>query len=180
MKFTVNTDVLQQEHLSIGDFLVFLMGYYGVNYKECYNRLVQDKLISPNVFKPDEMILSNNTKDLVSNILISSDEKVLNYDLDFNSLAIKLQEMFPSGNKPGTTYSWRDKTSTIVFKLKTLVAKYGFIFTEEEAVKATKEYINSFEGDEKDKMQLLKYFILKTNKDDEMESMFMTFIENNR
>ena len=140
MKITVNTDVLQYEHLSLGDFLVLLMGYYGVNYKESYNRLVQNRLINPNVFNPDEIVLSNNSKDLVSAILISSDDKIVNGDIDYLALAKELQALYPKGNKSGTTYSWRDKSETIAHKLCTLVVKYDFSFTEQEAVRATEEY----------------------------------------
>ena len=81
--------------------------------------------------------------------------------------------------KKTETYNWRDSTEVIAFKLRTLVAKYGFIFTEDEAIKATKEYVESFEDDNKN-MKLLKYFILRTSKDDSIDSMFMTIIENNR
>ena len=34
MKITVDWDVLQREHIPIGDFLVMLMGYYDADYKE--------------------------------------------------------------------------------------------------------------------------------------------------
>ena len=65
----------------------------------------------------------------------------------------------------------------------TLFVKYDFAFTEEEAIKATEEYVNSFR-DHQDRMMLLKYFILKTTKSDDdlndINSTFMTFIENNR
>ena len=179
MKITINTDVLQRNNITLGEFLVLLMGYHDIVYKEQFDKLIRDGTISKNVFNPNEIVLSNNTRDLIAKILMESDEKVINYGIDFEKLASKLQELFPSGYKSGTTYSWRDRTEVIAFKLRTLVAKYGFIFTEEEAIKATKEYIDSFDED-KEKMQLLKYFILKTKKDGEIDSMFMTIIENNR
>lgn len=179
MKFTVNTDVLQSENLSIGDFLVLLVGYYNINYKECLDRLARNNIININVFNPNEVILSNNTRDLVSTILISSDDKIINGGIDYLTLAEELQAIYPKGNKSGTTYSWQDKTEVIAHKLCTLVVQYDFSFTEQEAIRATEEYVKSF-SDDKSHMQLLKYFILKTNKDGDMESMFMTIIENNR
>lgn len=179
MKFTVNTDVLQHEHLTIGDFLVLLMGYYNINYKQCLDRLVENKLISTNVFNPDEIVLSNNTKDLITSILISSDDRITDSNMDYTALAQKLQALYPKGNKSGTTYSWTDSSSLIANKLCTLVVKYNFSFTEQEALKATEEYVKSFSND-LSHMQLLKYFILKTTNNNDMESMFMTIIENNR
>ena len=130
MKITINTDVLKREHLSFGDFLVLLIGYYDLSYKEIQEKLIRDGTVQPNVFNKDAMVLSNNTKDLVAKILMESDNKILSCGLDFNTLAARLQEIYPSGNKSGTSYSWRDSNETIAQKLRTLVAKYGFFFTE--------------------------------------------------
>lgn len=179
MKITIDTEILQRNNLTIGEFLVMLFGYCDVKYKENFDKLVEKSIINKNLFDKDSMVLSNNTRDLIARVLIESDAKVMGYDLNFEELAKKLQDIYPQGNKPGTTYNWKDNTAVIAFKLRTLVAKYGFIFTEDEAIKATKEYVESFEDDNKN-MKLLKYFILRTSKDDSIDSMFMTIIENNR
>lgn len=179
MKITIDTEILQRNNLTLGEFLVMLFGYCDVKYKENFDKLIEKSIISKNVFDKDSMVLSNNTRDLIAKVLIESDAKVMGYDLNFEELAKKLQDIYPKGNKPGTTYNWGDYTAVIAFKLRTLVAKYGFIFTEDEAIKATKEYVDSFEDDNKN-MKLLKYFILRISKDDSIDSMFMTIIENNR
>jgi hypothetical protein len=179
MKITIDTEILQRNNFTLGEFLVMLFGYCDVKYKGNFYKLVEKSIISKNLFDKDSMVLSNNTRDLIAKVLIESDAKVMGYELNFEELAKKLQDIYPKGNKPGTTYNWGDNTTVIAFKLRTLVAKYGFIFTEEEAIKATKEYVESFEDDNKN-MRLLKYFILRTSKDDSIDSMFMTIIENNR
>lgn len=180
MKITINTEVLQRENLSLGDFLVLLIGYNDMDYKESFDKLVNRGIIQPNVFKKTSMVLSNNTKDYISKLLMDSDDKIVNSGFDFDHLARKLQDIYPQGLKPGTTYSWKGSTEIITHKLKTLVVKYNFPFTEEEAIRATKEYVSSFGKDNK-KMSLLKNFILTTKFDShEMNSMFMTIIENNR
>lgn len=179
MKITIDTEILQRNELTLGEFLVMLFGYCDFKYKENFDKLVEKNLISKNLFDKDSMVLSNNTRDLIAKVLIESDAKVMGYDLNFEELAKKLQDLYPKGNKQGTTYNWRDNTAVIAFKLRTLVAKYGFIFTEDEAIKATKEYVESF-GDDNKNMKLLKYFILRTSKNDDMDSIFMTIIESNR
>lgn len=179
MKITIDTEILQRNNFTLGEFLVMLFGYCDVKYKGNFDKLVEKSIISKNLFDKDSMVLSNNTRDLIAKVLIESDAKVMGYELNFEELAKKLQDIYPKGNKPGTTYNWGDNTTVIAFKLRTLVAKYGFIFTEDEAIKATKEYVESFEDDNKN-MRLLKYFILRTSKDDSIDSMFMTIIENNR
>ena len=183
MKITINTEVLKKQHLTMGDFLVMLIGYYGINYKETLDKLIRDGTLEKNVFNPYDMVLSNNTKNLVAGILLESNEKANSLGIDFEALAEKLQGIYPDGMKPGTSYYWRGDTTTIAMKLRALVAKHGFTFTEEEAVKATKGYVDSFKGKDLKQMSLLATFILKTKRQpdgNEVDSMFMTIIENNR
>lgn len=179
MKITIDTEILQRSNLSLGEFLVMLFGYCNVKYKENFDKLVEKNIISKNLFDKDSMVLSNNTRNLVTSILRKSDNRVKESTIDFTELAKKLQDIFPQGCRSSTTYSWRDKTETIAQKLRALVVIHHFSFTEEEAIRATKEYVDSFNED-KEKMQLLKYFILKTHSDKNIDSMFMTIIENNR
>ena len=98
----------------------------------------------------------------------------------FNILADKLRELYPEGRKEGTNYYWRDSTKIIARKLKALDKKYGIDFTDEQAINATKRYIDSFNGNYT-YMQLLKYFIMKNVlKDGELEetSQLLSYIEN--
>ena len=62
MKITINTDVLHEENLSLGDFLALLIGYYDLDYKDSFYRMIESKLAAPNVFHEDSLILSDNTK----------------------------------------------------------------------------------------------------------------------
>lgn len=178
MRITIDTEILNKEHLTLADFLVLLIGFYDLNYKDSLDRLIRDGTIDLNLRKDGSFILSNNTKNLILRVLTESNDKVKNIDIDFEDLAKKLQAIYPKGNKPGTTYDWRDTTETIAQKLRVLVVKYDFIFTEEEALRATKDYVSSF--DDLQHMHLLRNFILRTNKDKTIDSMFMTLIENNR
>lgn len=183
MKITINTDVLKKYNLTLGEFLVMLLGHQDVDYEQCFNRLVEAKIIEPNLFSKMSVVLSDNSKDLVAKILVESDDKIVNSTIEnFDTLAYELQLLYPHGIKPGTTYSWRGTTSEIAQKLRILIVKHNFNFTEMEAVNAVKEYVSSF-NDYK-YMQLLRNFILKTTDDGfghkEIDSLFMTIIENNR
>ena len=126
-------------------------------------------------------MVSDKIKDLISTIAIDSDKNVIDKDSEFIELANELRELYPAGRKEGTTYMWRGTTAEIAKKLKTLVVKYKYSFTREQVLKATKDYINSFNGNYK-KMRLLKYFILKSEKDADdninIISELMTLIEN--
>lgn len=76
-----------------------------------------------------------------------------------DALALKLQELYPVGKKAGTSLNWRDAPSVISKKLSDLIES-GEEFTDEEAIEATKSYINSFNG-RYETMRVLKYFISK-------------------
>ena len=175
-KVSINKDVLEKNNLSMDEFLVLLLTYNKANIQEVKQSLVEKGLADFSVFD-DELVISSTTKDLITSISIDSDVKVLSKDKEFRELAEKLKELFPKGKKAGTTYMWRDSTAVIARKLKTLVVKYDYQFTEEQAIKATKAYVESFNGDYT-YMQLLKYFILKSLPDGEIKSDFMSYIEN--
>lgn len=175
-KVSINKDVLEKYNLSMDEFLVLLLTYNKANIREVKQSLVEKRLADFSVFD-DELVISSTTKDLITSISIDSDVKVLSKDKEFRELADKLKELFPKGKKAGTTYMWRDSTAVIARKLKTLVVKYDYQFTEEQAIKATKAYVESFNGDYT-YMQLLKYFILKSLPDGEIKSDFMSYIEN--
>lgn len=96
------------------------------------------------------------------------------YDL----LAKKMQEIFPSGRKTGTNLMWRDSYAIISKRLKAVVKKYKVDFTDEEALAATKKYVNSFGGNLQ-YMQVLKYFIIKKDlTTGEENSQFLSYLEN--
>ena len=99
---------------------------------------------------------------------------------NIKDLASELQKLFPAGKKPGTNYYWRGFKQEIIKKLETISNKFDFEFTKEQAINATKRYVDSFNGDYR-YMQLLKYFILKnkiTENGTEIKSSFMEYIEN--
>lgn len=181
MKWTIDSNILDKYNLSMDEFVLLLFLARGGNIQECMNSLLAKKWAERNIFHPDQVVLSLETKETVQGILLDSDRLVNGKQDDFESLANQLREIFPKGNKAGTNYNWRGSTAEIARKLKNLVVKYGCRFTEEEAIEATKAYVASFNGDYK-YMKLLKYFLLKTprnnNGDVEIESDFMTYLEN--
>ena len=142
-------------------------GLITYNHLDRYNLPIQPKLTREGV-------------ELVESIFLNSEFKGdKGVDTDrYDELADKLRELYPKGRKEGTSYLWRDSHAKIANKLRTLVKKYNFKFTDEQAISATKRYIESFNGNYS-YMQLLKYFILKKDKDTgEENSQLMSYIEN--
>lgn len=179
MNISISEEVLSKWGLSIQEFLFLLFSVKEGDINECISSLIRKGWVDKNLFDATKVVISNNRKEDIATILVDS-EKV-ETKLEFEELADKLREIFPKGKKPGTTYMWRDTTAVIAKKLKILVTKYNCKFTEEQAIKATQAYVNSFGGNYK-YMQLLKYFILKTptnaSGDVELRSDFMSYVDN--
>lgn len=181
MKLTIDQTILDKNGLTLEEFLVLYLGAKDVDIESVSQSLIARGLADKDLFSNGRIVISDKVKDLVSTISIDSDKNVIDKDSEFTELATELREIYPAGRKDGTTYMWRGTTAEVAKKLKTLVVKYGFTINKEDVVKATKEYVSSFNGNYR-YMQLLKYFILKSVKDADgnvdIKSELMSFIEN--
>ena len=202
MKITIDDDALNKVGITIEEFLLWYLYMRGSNLKELEHSLFSKNLISydNNEFiligedaiketHEDGTLLSNeeralfqesiklsqHQKNLLSSVLVDSNGKNIRDDW-FLKVAKEMRELFPQGKKPGTPYYWRDSITTIIDRLKNLKKKYKAEFTEQEAIDATKSYVESFNGDYR-YMQLLKYFIYKMD-GPEIRSDFLSYIAN--
>lgn len=181
MKLSIDKEILEANNLTLEEFLVLCLGINNTDIRKTVNSLINKGFADKDLFTDNKIYISTKIKNLLASMVINSDKNVINKDEVFTDLAIKLRNIYPAGRKPGTTYLWRGTTMEIAKKLKTLVVKYGYTLNENEVIEATKEYINSFNGDYR-YMQLLKYFILKSVKDadgnTDIKSELMSIIEN--
>lgn len=129
--------------------------------------------------EPINARLTQSGIDMIETIFLNSEFKLPNSEEDrFDRLAKQMQELFPKGKKPGTSHMWRDSHAIIAKRLKAIVKKYNATFTNEQALEATKKYVESFNGDYQ-YMQVLRYFISKRNlTTGEETSQFLSYIEN--
>lgn len=89
----------------------------------------------------------------------------MNVDDDFfETLANKLRELWPPGEKDGK-YPWRDSVPNLVHRLEFLWKERNFKdkYTLDDCLMAARRYLAQFETNVK-YMQVLKYFIFKQNK----------------
>ena len=181
MKLTIDQTILDKNNLTIEEFFFFFLSAREVDIGVISQSLVAKGLADKDLFSSGKLVFSDKVKDLLSTISIESDKNVIDKDSEFTELATELREIYPAGRKDGTTYMWRGTTAEVAKKLKTLVVKYGYTINREDVLKATKEYVNSFNGNYR-YMQLLKYFILKSVKDADgnvdIKSELMSLIEN--
>lgn len=178
MNISISEKVLSKYGLSLEEFLLLYLCSREINLTSLAESLVNKGLANRDLKDSSSVVVSDNAKDFIASVLISSAKVVLDKHSDFSELANKMRELFPAGRKAGTTYYWRDSVPVIARKLETLVTKFDVEFTEEEALNATRRYIESFNGDYR-YMQLLKYFILKTDRSTgEIKSEFLSLIQN--
>ena len=93
-----------------------------------------------------------------------------------DELAKELQNLYPKGKKPGTNNYWRGNFPEIRDRLINFFKKVGD-YPNDVVIQATKNYIDSFQGDTR-LMKTLKYFISKKRMDGNIEYDLLTFIEN--
>ena len=181
MKLTIDQMILDKYNITLEEFLVLYLSAKEVDIKSVFQSLIAKGFADKDLFSNEKIVISDKIKDLISTISIDSDKNIIDKDSEYMELATELRELYPAGRKNGTTYMWRGTTAEVAKKLKTLVVKYGYTLNKEKVIKATKDYISSFNGNYR-YMQLLKYFILKSVKDadgnTEVKSELMSLIEN--
>lgn len=185
MDFHINKEILAKSGISVDMAFYLASIYFDKPYTyDTFDVASKQGLITYNHLDrynlPIQPKLTREGVELVESIFLNSEfkgDKGIDTDR-YDELADKLRELYPKGRKEGTSYLWRDSHAKIANKLRTLVKKYNFKFTDEQAINATKRYIESFNGNY-NYMQLLKYFILKKDKDTgEENSQLMSYIEN--
>lgn len=131
-------------------------------------------------FNPISWTITEKGMEVLNNIIKTSKEVNRRKEKELEELAKKLKELYPSGKKPGTPFYWAEGKTLIVRRLQLFFRKYGE-YPPEEILKATKAYINSFNGDYT-WMRILKYFIFKevkgVNGEIEGTSDLLNYIEN--
>lgn len=178
MNISINEKILDKYSLTLEEFLVLFLCSRECDIEATIKMLIMKGIVDRDIYNNVSAVVSNNTKELVASIIIDSEPAVINKDEEFDALAEKMRELYPAGKKAGSTYYWRDSVPVISRKLKTLVAKFGVQLTEEKVLEATQRYIDSFNGNYT-YMQLLKYFILKTDKlTGEIRSELLSYLEN--
>ena len=178
MRYTIDDAILSKYNLTEEEFIALVVSFRDLDIQRGNDNLVAKGIADRNIYDRTKIVLSNNTKNMIGSIIVDSDKETINREEEFLDVAQSLRELYPKGKKPGTTYMWKDSNTIIAQKLKTLVVKFGYKFTKEQAIEATRRYIESFRGDYR-YMQLLKYFILKTDRSTgEIRSDFMSYIDN--
>lgn len=192
MRITIDSEVCTQNDISLEAVLYLLSLTLNKpitqkTIKEAWNKgaiLVHETAPNGDILS---VTIEKQGKELVDTILTESTFDVTSTSEEkedrYLRLADKLREIYPKGRKEGTAYMWRDSRAVIAKRLKSLAEglakENGISFTDEQAINATRKYVESFNGDYKF-MQLLKYFIWKSSDENirDKNSQLLSYIEN--
>ena len=176
MKISIDTTIFHNEDITSLEFTVllyYILGGTGIlNEEICSSLWNKSYLIKEETGYSWNKNMNGKLNGWLASSAISRDKQ-----LDNEVLAKSLQELFPKGIKENTIYPWRDSTKIIAERLTLFFKKFGE-YPKEEVIDATKRYVESFNGNTR-YMQVLKYFILKPDKEvGGSISMLASYLEN--
>lgn len=177
MKLIIDSDACLNNGTCIGEVLLLYEYALKISPESMKQSLIDKGYITSTGNLFDRYTATDKAVKLLDNVLADSS---VDDDTKITELATKLKELYPKGKKEGTNQFWADGVSIIVKRLKIFYKKYGF-YDNDTIIKATENYIKSFNGDYRF-MKTLKYFLWseKVNKAGEVEptSDLLTYIEN--
>ena len=177
MKLIIDSDACLNNGTCIGEVLLLYEYALKISPESMKQSLIDKGYITNAGDLFGRYTATNKAVKLLDNVLADSS---VDDDTKITELATKLKELYPKGKKEGTNQFWADGVSIIVKRLKIFYKKYGF-YDNDIIIKATENYIKSFNGDYRF-MKTLKYFLWseKVNKAGEVEptSDLLTYIEN--
>ena len=176
MKISIDTTIFHDEDITSLEFTVllyYILGGTGIlNEEICSSLWNKSYLIKEATGYSWNKNMNSRLNGWLASSSISRDKQIENEEL-----AKSIQELFPKGFKGGTVYPWRDSTKVIAERLTLFFKKFGE-YSREEVINATKRYVESFNGNTQ-YMQVLKYFILKPDKEVGGNiSMLASYLEN--
>jgi len=130
------------------------------------NKLINQGLV---ISQDGRMVITEQAQSIMDTI--DEGEKPTN----LTALASQMREVYPAGEQPGTGHLWRCSVPTAVERLTKLIKKKNFSFTAEEAIEATKAYVNSYSNGAK--IRTMQYFIFKNVIEDGEEVMKSELME---
>lgn len=163
MKYIIDEKVCEKHNLTITEVLclLFLKSCDG-NYSDVVSKLIKEEKIiesnTPDSNNVDYLYLTPHWDDEVSSIILESDNSVPDKDR-IENLVNKMRELFPKGMKIGNS-AWRGNVRELKLRMQKFFKMYGD-YSDEAILKATKAYVDSFNGNYT-YMRILKYFILKS------------------
>lgn len=177
MKITIDDKVCTKHKMTVPEVL-FALAFRQAG-KQVISNMVAREILSD---VGGEYHVTQGWSDVLEEILAESSGSVKIDETRLLNLALKIQEVFPSGYKvderTNAKYYHKSNSRSIQSALKRFITYYRD-YTDEEILDAAKEYVASFRGNYS-RIEMANYFVYKDNrnKGGEITSTLATFLEN--
>ena len=163
MKYIIDESVCKKHNLTLTDTLCLLfLKSCGGEFSKVLERLKKEEKIASPLLEfaetADNLSVTPRWDDELCEILLVSDNSIPSEDRIVN-LVTRMRELFPKGMKVNNS-AWRGNIRELKLRMQKFFKMYGD-YSDEDILKATKSYVESFNGDYTF-MRILKYFILKS------------------
>lgn len=157
MTYTINEEECIKKGFTVEEVHLLILLKLGADIDELLGSMIQEEKI---LLTDDEYyMLTPRWNDQLALVLLDSDKNKTPEDI-IEELGEEMKELFPKGKKEGTQVYWRGNKRELTLRLKKFFKLYGSDYSKEQILKATKDYVESFNG-LYNNMRVLKYFIWK-------------------
>lgn len=157
MTYTINEEECIKKGFTVEEVHLLILLKLGADIDELLGSMIQEEKI---LLTDDEYyMLTPRWNDQLALVLLDSDKNKTPEDI-IEELGEEMKELFPKGKKEGTQVYWRGNKRELTLRLKKFFKLYGSNYSKEQILKATKDYVESFNG-LYNNMRVLKYFIWK-------------------
>lgn len=155
--------ITENDKLTIGEILFMIAVINNISLEDTKKSLIDKGFLSKSYNEDNNTgyFIPNEGKLVLNEVLLDADKKVgVQYVKDrIDNLVPLLQDCYPKGKNNSNQY-WRGNKTDLKRRLQIFFKKYGDEYSDEQILKACKQYVQSFNGEYKF-MRLLQYFIWK-------------------
>lgn len=157
MTITISDEVCSKYGLTMAEVLALTIVKSGADVPSLFANLEEKKALVKDMF--GKYLVTMGYDERMSSVLLDSD-KYRQPEDRIEQLALKMMAMFPAQKKAGSSQYFRGNRKDVTLRLKKFFKLYGNTYTDEQILAATKQYVDSFNGNYT-YMRVLKYFIWK-------------------
>lgn len=159
MKISIDEEICKKNGMELDELALCLFLKLTDNIPLLFSNMIKKGIL---VKENKKYLITQRWADVVDSIILDSDEQTQSEER-LDNLTVKLQAIFPSGKKEGTSQYWKGNRREIGLRLKKFFKLYGNTYTDEQILEAAESYVKGFNG-RYSYMRVLKYFIWKDDR----------------
>lgn len=173
-KIVIDLTVLDRYSIKPQQFLYLMSKQYKITNEDIIELHQNKKFLNQGL--DGTYYLNREGNNFINRLLTQSIDPTGTSAKEAMEIVSEMRALFPNGKKSGTNTYWRGNIAELRDRLLIFLKKHGN-YPKEDIIKATKQYVDSFDGNYQ-LMRVLKYFIFKKNSDGSYEYDLLTQLEN--